>query len=142
MVDSALPTMHNVYDVQAAAMQFREEVGDRDHILIGPALVYGDDVAFIAIAGTPGYVGTIKLGEYHEGPSPEYAALFDNVIEIRKGNSFTLEEGRKSRAEFVKACSLLYRVVEVFDSDKALVQAYVDRFPCAEADALAREILG
>lgn len=142
MTDKPNPTMHSVYDMRHAALQFREEVGDRDHILIGPALIYGEDVAFIAIAGTPGYVGTIKLGEYHEGLSPEYAALFDNVIEIRKGNSFTLEEGRKSHGEFVKACTSLYRVIEVFDSDKALVRAYVDRFPCAEADALAREILG
>jgi hypothetical protein len=111
-------------------------------IMVGPALVYGDDdVSIMIVTGPPGRISSITLGRYVPEPDDDLVDIFDNVIMILRGDEITISQARRTRLQLISGLGAYFDAVVTFDSDKALAAAYAERFPSEKSLKLAMDVL-
>jgi hypothetical protein len=115
---------------------------DAHTVMVGPALVYGeDDVCVIAVSGPPGQTSSIKLGRFvPELDGPLYDAA-STVLTLTKADELTISDGRKKRDELIAELRQHFDTVRLFDCDKELALAYAETFPSEESRRIAQEVL-
>ncbi len=111
--------------------------------VVGPALIYRDDMISLMIAhgefGSPGTITEITLGEW-AGEMPAIAEFCDTVISITRGGQISMDEAQQSRAAIVLRLKQQLRTVEVFDTDMALAIANASRFPSDSSRQIVDEM--
>jgi hypothetical protein len=131
--------------VEELATYLREEAGAETHVLIGPALIYGDEqLGLMVVVGSPGGLGRIigvDLG-FCEADSKDGAicAAADTMLWRRKPAGITQREGDACRQELIRVLRRSFRHVEAHKDDLALAEAYLRWFPGPEARELVAAI--
>jgi len=136
-------TNHSVSSMEAAAAHIREQAGpDAGTVLVGPALVYGeDDLGLVVVSGPPGASDFIKLGTFLPDPAGPLYDAADSVLVLQRGCDVTIEDGRKMRDNLIAELRQHFNTVRLFDCDKELAIAYADTFPSEESRRIARDVL-
>jgi len=125
------------------AAHIRDIGGAEAHtVLVGPALVYGeDDLCVITVSGPPGRFEFIKLGRFLPDLSGPLYDAADSVLVIKNSDEVTIEDGRKMRDELIAELRQSFDTVRLFDCDKELALAYAETFPSEESRRIAQEVL-
>lgn len=126
-------------DVIAKGLRSKAPKG-ATHVLIGPALIYGDDekIGVCTFAGRPGKpaVGQMVLfGKFEpelDRDSPLYQVA-DTVMWLRRAGSYTKGEADELRARIVEAAGKRFKVVRGCDTDLDVAEAQAELFPSDRA---------
>lgn len=115
------------------------------HAIVGPALVYRDDLVSVLIAhgkyGTVGELTEIVLGEHWTDELPPWTHLAASVMTIRRLDQLTMTEAKAARADIISKLRKQLKIVEVFDTDRALATAYFSRFPSDKSRQVYHDVL-
>jgi hypothetical protein len=135
----------HVAHMRKMAAKLRKEGRGASHLLIGPALVYGDDeLAAMVAVGNPGRPSRIvgaTLGTFESDPKDDpLAAMADTVLWVRQWDGITKREGDAYRQELIRLLRRSFRHVEDCEDELALAEANARLFPSAEARRLLTDI--
>lgn len=142
MADKPKITTNSVRNMQEAAEKIRALSPKADRILVGPVLIYGDDVGMVVVSGPPGNVDFINFGKYSPDYTDEpFASACAQVLILRRGDEVTIEEAQQSRTEFIAIAAGLFRgELTTYHSDEALAEAFVEMFPSAKSRKILEDV--
>jgi len=115
------------------------------HVLVGPALIYGDDekLASILVVGRPGHAGLMiraVLGAYETELDPNIARHFDTIIRVSRADGLAKREADNCRLMLIEQLKRVFQEVTPCDDDLALATANAALFPSPEARKVLRDI--
>lgn len=114
--------------------------------IVGPALVYSEDVISMLIAhgsfGTAGELIEVVIGRLFPD-LPQWTDVCDNILTIRRADEITIDEARDTRRQIINKLGACLSSVQAYDTDLALAVAYATQFPSQKSrqvlDAVAAE---
>jgi hypothetical protein len=141
----AAETKADTFGAEAARRLLAQPPRGASVVLVGPALVYGDDelLSLIAVCGVPNgeHLNTrVDLGVLvADVLDDQLAAAADVVWHIRRAGEITLREGRALRAALIRELARAGKRVEDCASERILTDAYVRVFPGERSRKLRAE---
>ena len=136
--DAAALRSVNQFDEVALALR---KTSDGAAIVVGPALIHGDDWAVGVIAGGQDpYVTMVILGTVMAELDPDFAAHFATVISVRREGDISHEEAKHRRAQLIAALKEKFRNVHAFHAELAAAGFALGLWPCPKLRNLCSQL--